>query len=107
MQVLKIEGIGYHQGILGGWGIRANLREKWHRRCAYCQQSSQKLQFEQLIPKPRGGSDRLSNLVLACETCNQHKGDRTAKEFGFPHLMEQAKASLGGAAVMKATRGAC
>src|SRR6266436_2728539 len=72
------------------------LLEKWHRRCAYCQQSSRKLQVEHLIPKSRGGSDRLSNLVLACETCNQHKGDRTAKEFGFPHLMEQAKASLGG-----------
>ncbi len=104
LQDPTIAGIRYQQGALVGYEIRAYLLEKWHRRCAYCQQSSRKLQVEHLIPKSRGGSDRLSNLVLACETCNQQKGDRTAKEFGFPHLMEQAKASLVGAAVMNATR---
>jgi 5-methylcytosine-specific restriction endonuclease McrA len=104
LQDPTIAGIAYQQGSLAGYEIRTFLLEKWDRRCAYCQQSSNKLQVEHLIPKSRGGSDRLSNLVLACETCNQQKGDRTAEEFGFLHLMEQAKAPLVGAAVMNATR---
>ncbi len=104
LQDPTIAGIQYQQGTLAGYEIRAYLLEKWQRRCAYCGQSSTKLQVEHLIPKSRGGSDRLSNLVLACEPCNQQKGDRTAKEFGFSLLMEQAKAPLVGAAVMNATR---
>ena len=99
-----ISGVQYQQGSLAGYEVRCYLLEKWNRRCAYCQQPSNRLQVEHLVPGSRGGSDRLSNLVLACEECNLKKGNRTASEFGFPHLMEQAKAALGGAAVMNATR---
>lgn len=104
LQNPTITGIQYQQGALAGYEIRAYLLEKWQRRCAYCGQPSPKLQIEHLIPKSRGGSDRLSNLVLACETCNRQKGNRTAQEFGFPQLMEQAQAPLADAAVMNATR---
>lgn len=99
-----IAGIEYQQGSLAGYEVRAFLLEKWQRHCAYCQQSSTKLQVEHLIPKSRGGSDRISNLVLACEECNLKKGNMTAEEFGFPLLMAQAKAPLAGAAVMNACR---
>ncbi len=104
MQDPSVSGIQYQQGSLAGYEIRAFLLEKWQRRCAYCQQPSARLQVEHLIPKGRGGSDRLSNLVLACESCNITKGKKTAQEFGFAHLMAQAKAPLAGAAVMNATR---
>ena len=104
MQNPAISGIQYQQGSLAGYEVRSFLLEKWQRRCAYCQQPSTKLQVEHLIPKSRGGSDRISNLVLACETCNSAKGDRTAEEFGFAHLLAQAKTPLSGAAVMNATR---
>jgi 5-methylcytosine-specific restriction endonuclease McrA len=104
MQDPTISGIQYQQGSLAGYEIRSYLLEKWQRRCAYCQQSSKKFQVEHLIPRSRGGSDRLSNLVLACDSCNIAKGERTAQEFGFAHLMLEAKIPLGGAAVMNATR---
>jgi 5-methylcytosine-specific restriction endonuclease McrA len=104
MQDPTIAGIQYQQGSLAGYEIRSFLLEKWQRRCAYCQQPSAKLQVEHLIPRSRGGSDRISNLVLACDTCNRAKGDRTAQEFGFAHLMAQAKVPLVGAAVMNTTR---
>ena len=42
--------------------------------------------------------------MLACEACNTAKGTRTAEEFGYPHLMAQAKLPLKGAAMMNATR---
>ncbi len=104
MQDPTIAGIQYQQGSLAGYEIRSYLLEKWQRRCAYCQQPSTKLQVEHLIPKSRGGSDRISNVVLACEICNIAKGDRTAEEFGFVQLMAQAKVPLASAAVMNATR---
>lgn len=55
-------------------------------------------------PRARGGSDRVSNLTLACESCNQKKGSRTAAEFGFPHLMARAKAPLKDAAAVNSVR---
>jgi len=104
MQDPTLSGVAYQQGQLMGYEVRAYLLEKWQRRCAYCQQLSIRLQVEHLVPKSRGGSDRISNLVLACGACNLVKGNKTAEEFGFPHLMTQAKTPLASVAVMNATR---
>ena len=52
------------------------------------------LQIEHLTPRARGGSNRVSNLTLACEPCNVKKGTQTAAEFGFPDLQAQAKLPL-------------
>ncbi len=59
------------------------LLEKWERHCAYCHATNVPLQIEHIVPKSRGGSNRASNLTLACEPCNQRKGNRTAEEYGF------------------------
>jgi 5-methylcytosine-specific restriction endonuclease McrA len=104
MQYQAIAGIEYQQGSLAGYEIRSYLLEKWQRRCACCQQAATRLQVEHLVPRSRGGSDRLSNLVLACQACNTAKGTRTAEEFGYPHLTAQAKVPLKSAAIMNATR---
>jgi 5-methylcytosine-specific restriction endonuclease McrA len=45
--------------------IREYLLHKWQRRCAYCKQPRSRLEVEHLVPRSRGGSDRISNLVLA------------------------------------------
>ncbi|MBU6387317.1 MAG: HNH endonuclease [Planctomycetes bacterium] len=51
-------------------------------RCEYCQmhQSLQGATFhlEHIIPRILGGSSELSNLALACPSCNLHKADRTS-----------------------------
>src|SRR2546429_3595121 len=62
------------------------------------------LQLEHIIPKIRGGSNRVTNLTLACEQCNGKKGNQTAEEFGFPHIQAQAKAPLKDAAAVNSTR---
>lgn len=36
---------------------------------------------DHVIPKSRGGSDDLSNLVACCEQCNGQKGAKTPEEF--------------------------
>jgi 5-methylcytosine-specific restriction endonuclease McrA len=107
MQLLQnpeIEGIEYQQGELAGYEVREYLLEKWHRTCAYCGGKDVPLEIEHIIPKTRGGSNRVSNLTLACVPCNQKKGSQTAAEFGFPHIQAQAKLPLKDAAAINATR---
>src|SRR5579859_2996836 len=104
MQNAEISGILYQQGTLAGYEVREYLLEKWGRRCAYCGKDSVPLQVEHLIPVTRDGSDRVSNLTLACGPCNQKKGNRTASEFGFGHLMAQARQPLKDAAALNTTR---
>jgi 5-methylcytosine-specific restriction endonuclease McrA len=78
--------------------VREHLLAKWQRQCAYCQTSGVPLQVEHLIPKSRGGSDRASNLVIACDLCNKRKGSRTAEEFDYPEIQAQARVPLTDAA---------
>jgi 5-methylcytosine-specific restriction endonuclease McrA len=104
MENAEISGIEYQQGKLAGYEVREYLLTKWNRTCAYCGKGNLPLQVEHLIPKMRGGSSRVSNLTLACADCNQKKGNRTASEFGFPHLMAQARTPLKDAAVINSVR---
>jgi hypothetical protein len=57
-----------------------------------------------MTPRSRHGSNRVSNLTLACEPCNLRKGARTAAEFGFPELEVLAKQPLCDAAAVNTTR---
>jgi len=61
-------------------------------------------ELDHQLPRSRGGSNRVSNLVLACHDCNLAKGNRTAAEFGHPEVEAQAKAPLRDAAAVNATR---
>ena len=78
--------------------------EKFGRKCVYCGTENVPLQVEHIMPKARGGSNRVSNLTLACEPCNTKKGNQTAKEFGYPKVQAQAKTPLEDAAAVNATR---
>src|SRR6266704_666802 len=98
MQNPEVSGVSYQQGQLAGYLLREYLLAKWQRQCAYCQTSGVPLQVEHLMPKSRGGSDRASNLVIACEPCNKGKGSQTAEEFGYPEIQAQARVPLTDAA---------
>jgi len=106
LQNPEIRGIEYQRGELFGYEVREYLLEKWNRRCAYCKAQDVPLQIEHIVPKSRGGSDRISNLVLACQRCNAAKGNCTAAEFGHSQLHAQALAPLRAASAINATRGA-
>lgn len=103
LQNPDIAGMEYQQGTLQGYEIREYLLEKWGRKCVYCQKEDVSLEIEHLIPKSRGGSNRASNLTVACHPCNQKKNNLTAEEFGFPHLMKEAKKPLKDAAAVNIT----
>lgn len=82
-----ISGVEYQQGTLAGYETKEYLLLKWGHQCAYCQKQEIPLEIEHLIPRSRGGSNRVSNLALACRACNQKKGNLSAEAFGFAHLM--------------------
>jgi len=100
----EIEGVAYQRGELFGYEVREYLLEKWNRTCAYCHKINVPLEIEHLVPRSRGGSDRVSNLTLACTKCNQRKGNQTATEFGYPQLMKQAQQPLKDMAAVNNTR---
>lgn len=104
MENAEISGVEYQQGELQGYEVREYLLEKWGRTCAYCGAMNVPLEVEHIVPKSRDGSNRVSNLTLACTPCNQRKGSQTALEFGFSKIQAQAKRPMRDAAVVNATR---
>ncbi len=98
MQHPDIAGLHYQQGELQGYLMREYVLEKWGRHCAYCTVKDVPLEIEHIIPRSKGGSNRASNLTLACHACNQRKGQQTAEEFGYPKIQAQASKPLKNAA---------
>lgn len=97
MQLMEnpdISGEEYQRGTLYGTELKEYLLEKWKHQCAYCAKRDVPLEIEHMTPKSRGGSNRLFNLTLACQHCNQKKDRQTAAEFGHPELESQAKKPL-------------
>ncbi|WP_407838605.1 RNA-guided endonuclease IscB [Streptomyces sp. DSM 116496] len=82
---------------LAGFEIREFLLAKWNRSCAYCDASAVPLNMEHVRPRSLGGSDRISNLVLACVPCNQAKGTQRVEEFlaDRPARLKAVVAQLG------------
>ena len=113
MQLLQnpeISGVEYQQGTLAGYEVREYLLEKWGRKCCYCDMQNLPLQIEHLSPKSKGGSDRISNLALACAACNQKKGSQDIRFFlqkqpeRLARILKHSQASLRDAAAVNATR---
>jgi 5-methylcytosine-specific restriction endonuclease McrA len=106
----EISGIEYQQGELAGYEVREYLLNKWNRQCTYCKVENVPLQIEHIVPKAKGGSNRISNLCLACEPCNLKKGTQDIAQFlsKKPELLKQiqaqAKRPLKDAAAVNSTR---
>jgi len=100
----QLYGTEYQQGTLQGYNVREYLLEKFQRACVYCGETGIPLEVEHIIPKSRGGTNQISNLTLACNSCNTNKGSRTASEFGYPNVHKLAQMPLKDAAAVNATR---
>lgn len=100
----EISGKEYQQGTLLNYEIKEFLLQKFDRTCAYCGAQNVPLEIEHIIPKSRGGTNRIDNLTIACRSCNQKKGNKTAEEFGYSKIQRQVKRHLKDAAILNATR---
>jgi hypothetical protein len=110
MENPEISGTEYQQGTLLGYEVREYLLNKWERKCAYCGLENVPLQVEHIHPKANGGSNRISNLCLACSKCNQKKGTQSIEKFlakkpeVLKRILAQAKRPLKDAAAVNSTR---
>lgn len=113
MQIMEnpdIEGAEYQQGTLAGYEVREYLLAKWDRCCAYCGATEVPLQIDHIHPRAKGGSNRVSNLTLACGGCNQRKGAQAVEAFlahqpeRLKKILSQAKRPLADAAAVNVTR---
>ena len=109
LQNPEISGAEYQQGTLAGTELREYLLATWRRMCAYCDTSGVPLNIDHIVPRSCGGTDRVSNLTLACIPCNQAKGARAVGEFvtdpaRLARIWRQAKTPLRDAAAVSATR---
>ena len=106
----EISGIEYQQGELLGYEVREYLLEKWDRKCVYCGAENVPLQIEHIHPKSKGGSNRISNLCIACQPCNLKKGVQSITDFlakkpdVLKKVVAQAKRPLKDAAAVNSTR---
>ena len=62
---------------------KQQVREEAGNRCEYCHLGQDELPYatfhiDHIIPKKHGGGDDRSNLALACQQCNLHKGSNLA-----------------------------
>ncbi len=106
----EISGIEYQQGTLLGYEVREYLLDSWDRKCAYCGIQNIPLQVEHIRPKARGGTNRISNLCLACDSCNKKKDTQEIEQFlakkpdVLKRIQAQRKRPLKDAAAVNSTR---
>ncbi|MCG5060370.1 MAG: HNH endonuclease [Limnoraphis sp. WC205] len=106
----EISGVEYQQGELVGYEVREYLLNKWDRKCTYCGAENVTLQVEHIHPKAKGGTNRISNLCLACEPCNIKKGTKSIEQFlskkpdVLKKIQAQSKRPLKDAASVNSTR---
>lgn len=107
MQNPEISGTEYQHGTLAGYEAREYLLAKFGRKCAYCDAEDVPLNIDHVVPRTRDGSNRITNLVLACIRCNQAKGDRRIGEFSPARatvILARTRTSLRDAAAVNSTR---
>ncbi|GHO77381.1 hypothetical protein KSD_51520 [Ktedonobacter sp. SOSP1-85] len=110
MENPDIAGVQYQQGTLQGYEVREYLLEKWERTCAYCGKQEVPLQVEHIHPRARRGTNRISNLTLACQACNTAKGTQEIDVFlqkkpdVLKRLLAQVKKPLKDASAVNSTR---
>ncbi len=119
----EIAAAEYQRGTLAGFELREYLLQKFDHTCAYCDGFSGDpvLNIDHILPRSRGGTDRVSNLAMACRTCNEDKNDRTPAEWAeslrssdrplgqkrierCPGVQSRAKAPLRDASAVNSTR---
>jgi 5-methylcytosine-specific restriction endonuclease McrA len=110
LQNPEISGVKYQQGTLFGFEVWEYLLAKFNHRCAYCERTNLPLTQDHVIPRASGGSNRVSNLTLACLPCNQAKGSQSVEVFlgensaKLKTLQAQLKKPLASCATMNILR---
>ena len=65
---------------------KQNIIQRDMRTCQYCGSTETHMTVDHVIPRSHGGQDTWENLVCACSTCNNRKGDSLPEKAGM-HLL--------------------
>ena len=95
-----IRGVDYQRGRMYGYADKkAYLLERERGCCIYCgvHAGKAKMQIDHVVPRSKGGTNSLNNLVLSCHECNQAKGSQDVQTYlkGRPSVLRRVKACLG------------
>ncbi len=71
---------------------KAKLKLTMPHKCWYCG-CFEISTVDHVVPKSKGGSDDLDNLVLCCKSCNSKKQDLSVHEFKFKLSWEKTEYS--------------
>jgi hypothetical protein len=102
--------VHYQQGLLAGYEVREYVLLKWTHQCAYCDARNVPLELDHLQPRSHSGSNSVSNLVAACQPCNQRKKNQDIREFlkdepdRLASVLAQVKTPRRDAAAINTTR---
>ena len=78
VRLLKYVRLGKRKAPLN----KANLLSRDNYSCQYCSKKLNRIDatVDHIIPRSKGGSTSWTNVVIACESCNRKKGNKTPKE---------------------------
>ena len=62
---------------------KRNILKRDNFQCQYCGVTGAKLTIDHIIPRKTGGAESWENLVCACATCNNRKGDYRPEQIGL------------------------
>ena len=61
--------------------VRNLVKKRDNATCQYCGKNASDGEADHVLPLSRGGTDAMTNLVWACETCNRSKGSKPPREW--------------------------
>jgi 5-methylcytosine-specific restriction endonuclease McrA len=72
---------------------KQNIIRRDHGICQYCGSAEGPMTVDHVIPRSLGGRDDWGNLVCACPSCNNLKGNRTPHQAGMRLIRKPRKPS--------------
>ncbi|MFC1691943.1 HNH endonuclease [Candidatus Latescibacterota bacterium] len=73
---------------------KQNILKRDRKTCQYCGRTEGPMTVDHVIPRSHGGSEAWENLVCACSSCNNRKGDRTPHEAEMKLIKRPKKPNL-------------
>lgn len=68
-------------------GTRQRVLERDGRRCQLCG-SRKTLTIDHIVPRSKGGTNRLGNLRILCASCNETRGDGGIYGYSLAELLD-------------------
>ena len=73
-------GTAYQKGPLYQQKLKSFIFSRSNNKCVYC--GAKATEIDHIVPRAKGGTNSVYNLVASCKACNKKKSNKTLKEFG-------------------------